>query len=612
MTAPRPLISVIVPVHDVAGHVEAAIASLRAQTLTDFEAIVVDDGATDGSGDLAAAAAGGDARFRLIRQSNRGLSGARNTGLEAATGAFIAFLDGDDRLAPEYLERLHGVLAATGADWVACAIRNVHPDGSSDVHSAIHGAPEPGTARRYPLTDWRAVIRHFPSAWNKLYRRGLIEGLRFDEGTWFEDHAFYYRAAARTDHLEHLPEPLYLQTRGRPGQITTADSERVFEQLSVLETLSTIMAASDKAGAHGAFERIATRLTYERSTVLRNPDRRARFAAASRALFAHHGLRWRPGWDPGIARSWGLVMDGELPLSVIIPSDGTEAQLATTLDALARQSMPDFEVLVVTDPDRPALSLPATPAARVLTQPGRGAGSARNRGRAAARGRFVVFLDAGDVPYPETLERWCNAMLRLRADFGFSGFRIGIDGANTHGGMHDMSPADEAGPDPGRRVTLTPRDALALHAHPSAKIFRRAFLEARDIRFGAGLLPEWDAALHAALMAQRAVRFASADIGVSEDPAARRLWRAPARARDLAAAIDRIAARPGTGALAPGWQARLFARAVWEKAHFADHRPGGAAWLLLTAALLARWRGWVGGDPDPYIGRRLRRLLGVG
>ncbi len=102
-----PGISVIVPVWNVADCVAACIASLRAQDFANFEAIVVDDGSTDDSRAIARAAIGNDPRFTLLTQPNRGLSGARNTGLAQAQGNWIAFLDSDDRVAPGWLARLH-------------------------------------------------------------------------------------------------------------------------------------------------------------------------------------------------------------------------------------------------------------------------------------------------------------------------------------------------------------------------------------------------------------------------------------------------------------------------------------------------------------------------
>ncbi|MEP2715116.1 glycosyltransferase family 2 protein, partial [Pseudophaeobacter sp.] len=244
----RPLISVIIPVFNVAEHVADCIASLQAQTLGDFEALVIDDGSTDDSASLARQAIEQDPRFRLIQQENRGLSGARNTGLEQAQGRFIAFLDSDDRLAPEYLMQLWQALDSTGADWVACGLRLCFPGDFSADHSAIHGQPErhsSGQIRSYALDQWEDCIRHFPSAWNKLYRWELIEGLRFPEDTWFEDHEFFYRAAARTDLLLHIEAPLYLHSRDRPGQITSADSDRVFDQFPVLDAIRSVMLNSD-------------------------------------------------------------------------------------------------------------------------------------------------------------------------------------------------------------------------------------------------------------------------------------------------------------------------------------------------------------------------------
>lgn len=622
---PPPLISVIVPVYNVADHVAACLESLRGQSLADFEVIVVDDGSTDDSAERTREAAAGDGRFRFVAQENRGLSGARNTGLDLARGAFIAFVDSDDRVAPDYLARLHGALEESGADWVACAIRFCHPDGGSTTHSAIHGAPDLAghpAPRRYPLTDWREVIRHFPSAWNKLYRRSLIEGLRFDEGTWFEDHAFYYRGACRTDHLLHLPEPLYLQTRGREGQITATDSDQVFEQLAVLETLRAIMEGADKAAAGEGFERIATRLMFERSTALRDRARRARFAAACRDFLTHHGLRYSPGWDADIAAGWGRVIAGALPLSVIVPFGGGAELLAGTLAALEAQLMPDFELLVVCDDaDRAAEARQALAATglegQVLVQPGQGAGPARNHGLAAARGEMVVFLDAGDRLMPWALVHWTDRMLRAGADFGLSQFRVGLDEGHVHSGFHDMRgrQADslETGP-----VALTGAEALTLHAHPSAKIFRRAFLREAKIGFGDGAFADWQVTLRAALGARSALYFATPGVEVSEAPAARTLWRAALPARELGRAMDALAASLSaaeTAALPLGWRRWLWARAAWEKLNFADY-PSRAARLhfALRVAWLARRRGLARecGALDPYVGTRVARLLGRG
>lgn len=99
-----PAVSVVMPVYNVERYVEQAVRSVLAQTFTDWELVIVDDGGTDRS--LALCAAFTDPRIRIVRQENRGLAGARNTGITAARGAYVALLDSDDAFLPEKL-RLH-------------------------------------------------------------------------------------------------------------------------------------------------------------------------------------------------------------------------------------------------------------------------------------------------------------------------------------------------------------------------------------------------------------------------------------------------------------------------------------------------------------------------
>lgn len=104
MPAGRPLISVVIPAYNAAAHLPAALASVRAQTFRRHEIIVVDDGSTDATPAIVAKAQSRDPRVRLIQQRNRGVGAARNTGIRAARGEFIAPLDADDLWAPRKLE----------------------------------------------------------------------------------------------------------------------------------------------------------------------------------------------------------------------------------------------------------------------------------------------------------------------------------------------------------------------------------------------------------------------------------------------------------------------------------------------------------------------------
>lgn len=143
-----PLVSVVMPVWNTAGHVGAAIASVRAQSFGAWELIVVDDASDDGSADAIAAAAAGDGRIRLLRhETNRGAAAARNTALACARGRFIAFLDSDDLWKPEKLAAQLAHVEHTGAALVFSAYERI--DAAGRVTGIIR--PPPRVSRDHML-----------------------------------------------------------------------------------------------------------------------------------------------------------------------------------------------------------------------------------------------------------------------------------------------------------------------------------------------------------------------------------------------------------------------------------------------------------------------------
>jgi hypothetical protein len=127
-----PLVSVITPLYNKAPYIVRSLESVAAQTITDLEVIVVDDGSTDGGAQLAEAIA--DSRFRLLRQANAGPGAARNRGLREAQAPFVAFIDSDDCWLPQFLEQnLQLLKRHPGAAAVSCGWRE-HPGGSFPAH----------------------------------------------------------------------------------------------------------------------------------------------------------------------------------------------------------------------------------------------------------------------------------------------------------------------------------------------------------------------------------------------------------------------------------------------------------------------------------------------
>ena len=150
------MISIIVPIYNAEAYLPACLDSLLAQTVQDLQIILVDDGSTDGSKAIAQTCAQQDARIELYGQPHAGQSAARNLGLAHAKGEYIAFVDADDTIAPDWCER--HLQAIDGVDYVQSE----------------------GPRNRYQFTV----------AWARLYRRQVLENLRFAEGMIYEDVLF--------------------------------------------------------------------------------------------------------------------------------------------------------------------------------------------------------------------------------------------------------------------------------------------------------------------------------------------------------------------------------------------------------------------------------------
>ena len=116
----NPEISIIIPVYNVEPYIRRCLDSIKAQTFTDFEAIIVDDSSPDGSIKIAMEFVASDSRFKIVTRENGGLSAARNTGIEHSVGRYIAFIDSDDFIAPTYLEKLYNACEENNADMSYC------------------------------------------------------------------------------------------------------------------------------------------------------------------------------------------------------------------------------------------------------------------------------------------------------------------------------------------------------------------------------------------------------------------------------------------------------------------------------------------------------------
>lgn len=181
------MISVIVPVYNVEPYLRKCLDSILAQTYQDLEILIIDDGSTDGSGKICDEYPEKDERIRVFHTENKGLSAARNLGLDNATGDWIGFIDSDDWIEPDMYEVLIKRAEETGADVVECGCHADYTTTSYE-HSAIQKTVSGIDAVEALI---RGEIR--TQVWNKIWRRHLFIDIRFPEGHSFEDVATTYK-----------------------------------------------------------------------------------------------------------------------------------------------------------------------------------------------------------------------------------------------------------------------------------------------------------------------------------------------------------------------------------------------------------------------------------
>lgn len=213
-------LSVIVPVYNVASYLEECVASILSQTFRDFELILIDDGSTDGSGNMCEALARKDARIVVVHQRNQGLSAARNTGIERARGEYFAFVDSDDYLEREMFQKQMEASRRYDADLVMCRFRKVdrrhkHPSTKGIDAEQVIGHAD---AMAMVMKD-REIKSH---AWDKLARRHVFDGVRYPVGRVYEDMATTYKIFDKANCVVTLPYVGY-NYRQNTGGITNVE-----------------------------------------------------------------------------------------------------------------------------------------------------------------------------------------------------------------------------------------------------------------------------------------------------------------------------------------------------------------------------------------------------
>ena len=213
-------VSIVIPVYNAENYIEKTVESVLDSTYRDFELLLIDDGSSDNSIGVCEEMRKKDPRIRIVSKPNGGVSSARNRGIEEAEGSYIAFVDDDDLISRDYLEKLVACIDDNELDWVACGYKNMYVDDdpvtydTGDpvfVEDVMYKGPQAAELAR------NAVL-YGPNGCSitsndmGIYRRSVIvdNGLKLDETMDYgEDLLFNYLLAGRVKGFAYITEPLY-------------------------------------------------------------------------------------------------------------------------------------------------------------------------------------------------------------------------------------------------------------------------------------------------------------------------------------------------------------------------------------------------------------------
>ena len=230
-TGQKELISVIVAIYNIEEYVERCVRSLIGQSYRNLEIILVDDGSTDESGQICDKLARQDGRIRVLHKLNGGLADARNAGMAIAKGGFIGFVDGDDWVDTDMYEKMLGVLLEQHADLAVCRYRRIYRGRTEDA-STDRAVVFEGQELLQVYVEEREEYDIQNAAWNKLYRRELLNNISFPTGKWYEDIVFTTKVFSRADRCVYLDTACYNYIIDREGSIMNMRiNSRIFTDL---------------------------------------------------------------------------------------------------------------------------------------------------------------------------------------------------------------------------------------------------------------------------------------------------------------------------------------------------------------------------------------------
>lgn len=226
------LISVVVPVYNVEQYLEKCVNSIINQTYKNLEIILVDDGATDSSGNMCDQLAKSDSRITVYHKENGGLSDARNYGVERATGDYIGFVDSDDYIDSEMYEKLYEAIKKENVDVAECNLKIIYPDRKELFTEQNYYNVR--TKEEY-LEEYLKIEKIFGSACVRLIKSNIAKKLKFPVGKLYEDTYYAYDLIEKVDRYVIMNSPYYNYLMRENSITNTKFNPRIFDLIEIVE-----------------------------------------------------------------------------------------------------------------------------------------------------------------------------------------------------------------------------------------------------------------------------------------------------------------------------------------------------------------------------------------
>lgn len=276
-------VSIIVPVYQVEKYIRQCIDSILAQTFTDFELILVDDGSKDRSGQICDEYAGMDERVKVIHQKNSGAAAARNRGMDQAVGNYFMFIDSDDFIAPVMVERLYNSILCENADIAVCNFlhyfeddkkKNFSPNFKAEVLRGAEIFFNRKNERNYGI--WTVV-------WNKICKKETVGKVRFRSGKYYEDEFWANDIYQMDIKIATIPETLYFYRQHDGSAMRKKCIEKNFDIIEALQERIDIYLREEKYSGQ-AYKVLMYSLEYlqESKRLIANRNDRKKFIQAEK------------------------------------------------------------------------------------------------------------------------------------------------------------------------------------------------------------------------------------------------------------------------------------------------------------------------------------------